>query len=90
MQWHLERTLYTLFPQVRWHKLGPYLQAAQQLHSFQYQILQNVGGDKLSQELADVTIYLIRLADVCGVNLRDDLEEEQRLSVDDSYELVES
>lgn len=27
--------------------------------------------DKVRQELADVTIYLIRLADVCGVSLRD-------------------
>lgn len=27
--------------------------------------------DKIGQEIADVSIYLIRLADVCGVSLKD-------------------
>jgi dCTP diphosphatase len=27
--------------------------------------------DKIGQEVADVSIYLIRLADVCGVSLKD-------------------
>jgi dCTP diphosphatase len=30
--------------------------------------------DSLSQELADVTIYLIRFADVCNVSLKDEME----------------
>jgi dCTP diphosphatase len=32
--------------------------------------------DSLSQELADVTIYLIRFADVCHVSLKDEMERE--------------
>ena len=30
--------------------------------------------DKVGQEIADVSIYLLRLADVCGVKLQDALE----------------
>jgi dCTP diphosphatase len=30
--------------------------------------------DKVAQEIADVTIYLFRLADVCGVSLKDELK----------------
>jgi dCTP diphosphatase len=31
--------------------------------------------DKLGQEIADVSIYLIRLADVCGVSLKDAMDQ---------------
>ena len=29
--------------------------------------------DKMGQEIADVTIYLLRLADECGVSLKDEM-----------------
>ena len=31
--------------------------------------------DKVSQEVADVSIYLIRLAEVCNVNVKNQMEE---------------
>jgi dCTP diphosphatase len=37
--------------------------------------------DSLSQELADVTIYLIRFADVCHVSLKDEMMERATMSV---------
>jgi dCTP diphosphatase len=36
-------------------------------------VLTNEVLDKIGQEIADVTIYLIRLADVCGVSLHDEV-----------------
>ena len=34
--------------------------------------------DKVGQEIADVTIYLLRLADVCGVSLNDEVKRLER------------
>lgn len=34
--------------------------------------------DQLSQEIADVSIYLLRLADVCGIRLYDAMSENKR------------
>jgi len=36
--------------------------------------------DKVGQELADVTIYLCRLTDMCGVSLPDEMMEQQQRS----------
>ena len=36
--------------------------------------------DKVKQELADVTIYLCRLADVCGISLSEEMKKNQQAS----------
>lgn len=46
--------------------------------------------DKAGQEIADVTIYLIRLADVCGVQLSSREVDQEAASVDSLYDRVRS
>lgn len=38
--------------------------------------------DKVGQEIADVTIYLIRLADVCGLSLMDEMKRLEQSDID--------
>jgi NTP pyrophosphatase (non-canonical NTP hydrolase) len=38
---------------------------------------QNQFNDKVAQEIADVAIYLLRLADVCGVSLKDEMDQKK-------------